>query len=202
MARASKSPSSSNYLDGQLLVAMPSMMDPRFARAVIYLCAHSPEGAMGIVVNHPATNISFSELLAQLKIIPKRQRIQLPRPLPDMSVQVGGPVETGRGFVLHTSDYFREDATLSINGNVCLTASIDILRDIAKGAGPDRALLALGYAGWAPGQLENELSQNGWLNCPADPDLVFDTNLEGKYVKALATIGIDPGRLVGDAGHA
>lgn len=202
MARASKSPSGSNYLDGQLLVAMPSMMDPRFARAVIYLCAHSPEGAMGIVVNHPATNISFSELLAQLKIIPKRQRIQLPRALPDMSVQVGGPVETGRGFVLHTSDYYREDATLSINGDVCLTASIDILRDIAKGTGPDRALLALGYAGWAPGQLESELSQNGWLNCPADPDLVFDTNLEGKYVAALATIGIDPGRLVGEAGHA
>ncbi len=202
MARAGKTPFRPHYLDGQLLVAMPSMTDPRFARAVIYLCAHSHEGAMGIVVNHPAANISFSELLAQLKIVPKGRRIQLPRSLHDMSVQFGGPVETGRGFVLHTADYYREDSTLSINDTVCLTASIDILRDIAKGAGPDRALLALGYAGWAPGQLESELSQNGWLNCPASPDLVFDSDLEGKYAKALATIGIDPGRLVGDAGHA
>ena len=119
-----------------------------------------------------------------------------------MSIHVGGPVETGRGFVLHSSDYFANDSTLPIEDGVCLTATIDILKAIAAGNGPNRSILALGYAGWSPGQLESEIQANGWLNCPADLDLIFDNNLEAKYTRALAKIGIDPSHLVSDAGHA
>jgi putative transcriptional regulator len=119
-----------------------------------------------------------------------------------MSIHVGGPVESGRGFVLHSADYFSNDSTLPIEGGVCLTATIDILKAIAAGTGPNRSILALGYAGWSPGQLENEIQANGWLNCPADLDLIFDPNLETKYSRALAKIGIDPSHLVSDAGHA
>jgi putative transcriptional regulator len=190
------------YLDGQLLVAMPAMGDPRFARSVIYLCAHSADGAMGIIINQRAPNISFTELLEQLNIVPPKDRIRLPSGLTAMAVHLGGPVETGRGFVLHSADYFKAESTLPIDESVCLTATIDILRDIAKGAGPDKALLALGYAGWAPGQLENEIQANGWLNCPADPELIFDPEVERKYSRALHKIGIDPIRLVNDSGHA
>lgn len=134
------------YLDGQLLVAMPSMGDPRFSRSVIYLCAHSSEGAMGIVINQRAPNISFTELLEQLNIVPTEDRISVPSALSAMAVHLGGPVETGRGFVLHSADYFKSESTLPIDESVCLTATIDILRDIAKGSGPNKALLALGYA--------------------------------------------------------
>ncbi len=162
------------YLDGQLLIAMPAMGDPRFSRSVIYLCAHSSEGAMGIVINQRAPNISFGGLLAQLDIMPSEERIALPSGLSAMEVHLGGPVETGRGFVLHSADYFEAESTLPINETVCLTATVDILTDIAKGSGPNKALLALGYAGWAPGQLEDEIQANGWLNSPADPELVFD----------------------------
>lgn len=190
------------YLDGQLLIAMPSMGDPRFSRSVIYVCAHSSEGAMGIIINQRAPNISFAELLEQLKIVPTEDRISLPSALNAMEVHLGGPVETGRGFVLHSADYFKAESTLPINDNVCLTATVDILRDIAKGSGPDKALLALGYAGWAPGQLEDEIQSNGWLNCPADPELVFDPAVDRKYNKALDSLGVDPSHLVSDSGHA
>ncbi|MDJ0512216.1 MAG: YqgE/AlgH family protein [Methyloceanibacter sp.] len=190
------------YLDGQLLIAMPSMGDPRFSRSVIYVCAHSSEGAMGIVINQRAPNISFAELLEQLKIVPSEERISLPSALNAMDVHLGGPVETGRGFVLHSADYFKAESTLPINESVCLTATVDILRDIAKGSGPDRALLALGYAGWAPGQLEDEIQSNGWLNCPANPELVFDPAIDRKYNKALDSLGVDPSHLVSDSGHA
>jgi len=190
------------YLDGQLLVAMPSMGDPRFSRSVIYLCAHSSEGAMGIIINQRAPNISFTELLEQLNIVPTEDRISVPWGLSAMAVHLGGPVETGRGFVLHSADYFKSESTLPIDESVCLTATIDILRDIAKGSGPNKALLALGYAGWAPGQLEDEIQSNGWLNCPADPELIFDPEVDRKYNKALGSIGIDPIRLVNDSGHA
>jgi putative transcriptional regulator len=190
------------YLDGQLLVAMPSMGDPRFSRSVIYLCAHSSEGAMGIIINQRAPNISFTELLEQLNIVPTEDRISVPSGLSAMAVHLGGPVETGRGFVLHSADYFKSESTLPIDESVCLTATIDILRDIAKGSGPNKALLALGYAGWAPGQLEDEIQSNGWLNCPADPELIFDPEVDRKYTKALGSIGIDPIRLVNDSGHA
>lgn len=195
-------PEDEGYLDGQLLIAMPAMGDPRFSRSVIYLCAHSSEGAMGIIINQRAPNISFSELLEQLNIIPTEDRIALPSGLSAMEVHLGGPVETGRGFVLHSADYFKAESTLPINETVCLTATVDILRDIAKGSGPDKALLALGYAGWAPGQLEDEIQANGWLNCPADPELVFDPAIDRKYNLALGRLGIDPIRLVNDSGHA
>jgi putative transcriptional regulator len=190
------------YLDGNLLIAMPSMGDPRFTRSVIYLCAHSADGAMGIIINQRAPNIDFTELLEQLNIVPPQDRIRLPIGLNGMAVHLGGPVETGRGFVLHSSDYFKADSTLPIDESVCLTATIDILRDIAKGSGPDKALLALGYAGWAPGQLENEIQANGWLHCVADPELIFDPEVDRKYARAMSTIGIDPLRLVSDSGHA
>lgn len=190
------------YLDGQLLIAMPSMGDPRFSRSVIYLCAHSSEGAMGIIINQRAPNISFTDLLEQLNIIPDEDRISVPATLTGMAVHLGGPVETGRGFVLHSADYFKAESTLPIDESVCLTATIDILRDIAAGSGPNKALLALGYAGWAPGQLESEIQANGWLNCQADPELIFDPEVDRKYIRALDSIGIDPIRLVNDSGHA
>jgi putative transcriptional regulator len=190
------------YLDGQLLIAMPVMGDPRFERSVIYLCAHSAEGAMGIMVNRPAGSIDFPELLVQLKIIAKSEQIELPEPAETLQVLQGGPVDTGRGFVLHSSDFYIENATLLIDDKICLTATIDILKAIAKGAGPKHAVLALGYAGWRPGQLEAEIQDNGWLHCDADPDLVFGEEVEEKYSRALRKIGIDPGMLSNAAGHA
>jgi putative transcriptional regulator len=203
MASRSHSLEDEGYLDGQLLIAMPAMGDPRFSRSVIYLCAHSSEGAMGIIINQRAPNISFTELLEQLNIIvPSEDSISLPPSLGTMAVHLGGPVETGRGFVLHSADYFKAESTLPIDESVCLTATIDILRDIAHGSGPNKALLALGYAGWAPGQLENEIQANGWLNCPADPELIFDPQVDRKYHRALNRLGIDPIRLVNDSGHA
>jgi putative transcriptional regulator len=190
------------YLDGQILIAMPVMDDPRFERSVIYLCAHSPEGAMGIIVNRPAGSIDFPGLLVQLDIIKKADQIKLPENAESMKVLRGGPVETGRGFVLHSSDFFIEDATLRIDGGICLTATVDILKAIAKGSGPKHAILALGYAGWGAGQLENEIQHNGWLHCDADPDLIFGADADEKYLRALRKIGIDPGMLSTDAGHA
>lgn len=198
---AGRSGDTDGYLDGQLLVAMPAMGDPRFERAVIYMCAHSGDGAMGIIINQRAPHISFDELLDQLNIAAP-EPITLPHLSRALAVHVGGPVETGRGFVLHTADYFKADSTLPIDEEVCLTATVDILRDIAKGTGPDKALLALGYAGWAPGQLESEIHANGWLHCPADAELLFDPNVELKYELALSRIGIDASRLVNDSGHA
>ncbi len=190
------------YLDGQLLIAMPVMGDPRFERSVIYMCAHSSEGAMGIMVNRPAGSIDFPELLVQLDIIKEGDEIKLPETAESMKVLKGGPVDTGRGFVLHSSDFYIENATLRIDDGICLTATVDILKAIAKGAGPKHAILALGYAGWAPGQLENEIQGNGWLHCDADQDLIFGGDVEEKYARALRKIGIDPGMLSNDAGHA
>ena len=188
------------YLEGQLLIAMPIMTDKRFARSVIYMCAHSAEGAMGLIVNQRAPHISFRELLKQLSIPSGKGDIRVDRD--DMDVHVGGPVETGRGFVLHSADYHAADSTLAIDDGVSLTATIDILKAIAAGKGPDRAILALGYAGWRAGQLESEIAANGWLHCPADLDLLFDRKLEDKYERAMSKIGIDPLHLVSDAGHA
>jgi putative transcriptional regulator len=190
------------YLDGQMLIAMPAMNDERFARAVIYVCAHSTEGAMGIIVNQPAQNIKFPDLLVQLEVIPAAERIQLPNRAEDVKVLKGGPVETGRGFVLHSADFFIENSTLPIDEGICLTATLDILKAIARGNGPASAILALGYAGWAPGQLEQEIQQNGWLHCAADPELIFGQDTDGKYEKALRKIGIDLGMLSSESGHA
>src|SRR5216683_5661378 len=193
---------SRGYLDGQMLIAMPAMNDERFSRAVIYVCAHSTEGAMGIIVNHPAANIKFPDLLVQLEVIPAAERIQLPNRAEEVKVLKGGPVETGRGFVLHSADFFIENSTLPIDEGICLTATLDILKAIARGKGPESAVLALGYAGWAAGQLENEIQENGWLHCPADSELIFGPDTEGKYGKALRKIGIDPGMLSSESGHA
>jgi putative transcriptional regulator len=190
------------YLDGQMLVAMPVMEDERFARSVIYICAHSAEGAMGIIVNRPAGSIDFPQLLVQLDIIDTADEIRLPENAETMKVLRGGPVETGRGFVLHSSDFSIKNATLPIDDGICLTATLDILKAIAEGNGPKHAILALGYAGWAPGQLEHEIQDNGWLHCPADPDLIFGADVEEKYQRALAKIGIDLAMLSNDAGHA
>lgn len=185
-----------------MLIAMPAMNDERFARTLIYVCAHSSEGAMGIVVNQPAVNIKFPDLLVQLEVIPATERIQLPTRAEDVKVLKGGPVETGRGFVLHSADYFIENSTLPIDEGICLTATLDILKAIARGNGPESAILALGYAGWAPGQLENEIQANGWLHCAADPELIFGNDIGGKYEKALRKIGIGLGQLSSESGHA
>ena len=190
------------FLDGQMLIAMPSMRDERFARTLIYMCAHSSEGAMGIVVNQPAADISFPDLLVKLDVIPANERIQLPRRAGTIKVLKGGPVETQRGFVLHTADFFIENSTLPIDEGICLTATLDILKAIARDEGPANAVLALGYAGWAPGQLEKEIQHNGWLHCTADSDLVFGTDTGGKYEKAMGKLGIDLGMLSTEAGHA
>src|SRR6266852_2628034 len=190
------------YLDGQMLIAMPTMRDERFARTLIYVCAHSSEGAMGIVVNQPATNVNFPDLLVQLEVIPAADLIQLPTRAGTVKVLKGGPVETGRGFVLHSSDFFIENSTLPIDEGICLTATLDILKAIARGEGPLSAVLALGYAGWAPGQLETEIQENGWLHCSADPDLIFGGDLVHKYERALKKLGIHAGMLSSEAGHA
>jgi putative transcriptional regulator len=185
-----------------MLIAMPAMSDERFTRSLIYVCAHSNEGAMGIVVNQVAGNINFPDLLVQLEVIPAADRIVLPSTAETVKVLKGGPVETGRGFVLHSADFYIENSTLPIDEGVCLTATVDILKAIARGNGPDSAILALGYAGWGPGQLEDEIQQNGWLHCPADQDLLFGTDIETKYTKALQKIGIELGMLSSEAGHA
>src|SRR5438045_3835502 len=190
------------YLDGQMLIAMPAMGDDRFARSLIYVCAHSSEGAMGIVVNQPAANITFPDLLVQLEVVGASDLIELPPRAGGVKVLKGGPVETSRGFVLHSADFFIENSTLPIDEGVCLTATLDILKAIARGDGPKSAILALGYAGWAPGQLESEIHQNGWLHCAADSELIFGQDTEAKYEKALRKIGIDPGMLSSESGHA
>ena len=190
-----------SFLDGQLLVAMPGMSDERFARSVIYLCAHSQEGAMGIIVNQPSRVKNFPELLVQLNVISSEDLIRLPRRAENIQVLTGGPVQTDRGFVLHSPDFHLDNSTMPIDDRVSLTATIDILRAIAAGSGPDRALLALGYAGWDAGQLEDEMQHNGWLHCPADPALLFDSRLDTKYDRALRSIGVDPARLSAGVGH-
>jgi putative transcriptional regulator len=182
-------------LTGQLLIAMPQMLDPRFARSVVYICAHSEdEGAMGLVVNKLVDSLTMDELYTHLNLDPAA--IGRSRP-----VHFGGPVEPGRGFVLHTPDY-REDATLVIGDGFAVTATLDILRAIGKGEGPERSLLALGYAGWAPGQLDAEMQANGWLSVGADPDLVFGPDFDATWRRALAKLGIDLTLLSTEAGHA
>ena len=192
----------SSFLDGQFLVAMPGMADERFARSVIYVCAHSADGAMGIIVNKAATDISMPDLLVQLDVAPEADAIRLRERVGHMPVLMGGPVEGRRGFVLHTDDFHIQQSTLIIDDGICLTATVEILRAIASGEGPASAVLALGYAGWQAGQLESEIMANGWLNCPADPELIFNTDLDAKYERALRTNGIDPAMLSMTAGRA
>ena len=185
---------SERYLTGHFLIAMPSMPDPRFARSVIYICAHSADGAMGLMVNKPLTSISFSDLLEQLDIEPT-DRVR------DLQVQQGGPVESGRGFVLHSADFVRE-GTMVVDDDIALTATVDILRAIAAGEGPREHLLALGYAGWAPGQLDQEIQANGWLHVASDHNILFDHDLATKWDRAIGKLGVSPAMLSGEAGHA
>ena len=192
----------SSYLDGQMLIAMPTIGDPRFERSLVYLCAHSENGAMGIIVNRPAPDLSFPDVLVQLDIIPPEDVIRLPTRAEHIQVLRGGPVETGRGFVLHSDDFFIDNSTLAIDDGVCLTATVDILKAIARDEGPTNAMLALGYSGWSPGQLESEIQANGWLNGPADLNLLFAASIESRYELALRNLGIEPGMLSGQAGHA
>lgn len=184
----------SGYLTGQLLIAMPTMGDPRFSRTVIYMCVHNGEGAMGLVINKLIGSLTLQDLLQQLEIEASDSEI-------DMPVHFGGPVESSRGFVLHSDDYM-DEGSMPVADGMALTATVDVLREIAEGGGPGRAILALGYSGWGPGQLESEIQANGWLQVAADPALVFDDDNEGKWVRAINKIGVDLSMLSGDAGHA
>lgn len=183
------------HLDGKLLIAMPGMGDPRFDKTLIYMCAHSEDGAMGLIVNKPAVDLKFSDLLEQLNIAPAKS-------LRPIKVHFGGPVEHGRGFVLHSKDYTAKDTTLEVNEEFGMTATLDILEDISQGNGPDACLLALGYAGWGPGQLEDEIRANGWLICDADSALIFSDNNEDKWNGAIESLGFDPRLLSAEGGSA
>lgn len=186
-----------SYLEGQLLIAMPGMGDPRFERAIVYMCVHNEQSAMGLIVNKAAPSITFRELLEQVDI-----ETDLLAPHTDIPVLFGGPVETERGFVLHSRDYHSEGVTLPVSDTVALTASVDILKAIVQGQGPARAIMALGYSGWGPGQLEGEIRANGWLHGPSDDELLFSRELDEKWPAALAKIGVDLSNLSSDAGHA
>ena len=186
---------SAEFLDGLILIAMPGMQDPRFHRSVVYLCAHSADGAMGLILNKRADDLKLRDLYGKLGIPIGGVRARAP-------VHYGGPVETGRGFVLHSSDYHSDDATMQVDDGTSMTATLDILQAMATDRGPDRAIVALGYAGWAPGQLEAELQANGWLACPADRDLLFSTDAENKWDKALAKLGVHPAMLSSTGGRA
>jgi putative transcriptional regulator len=194
MGQSLKSLSADSSLAGQLLVAMPQMADPRFARSVVYLCAHSADGAMGLVVNRLIDSLTFQNLLEQIGV-------EQAMDADDMPIHFGGPVEASRGFVLHTADYV-QDSTLMIEDDIALTATIDVLKAIAKGDGPRQCVLALGYAGWAAGQLDAEIQANGWLMVPADHELVFGIDNESKWQRAIAKLGVDLSLLSLEAGHA
>lgn len=188
------------FLDDQFLIAMPGMKDDRFLRSVIYICAHTDEGAMGLIINQ-TQQMLFPDLLVQLGIMDEQEAIRLPPKARDFVVRNGGPVDRSRGFVLHSADY-RVESSLPVSDDICLTATVDILRAISAGRGPRNALMALGYAGWGAGQLENEIAQNGWLTCPADQAMLFDGDMERKYDRILASIGVDLAHLSQNAGHA
>lgn len=188
------------FLDGQFLIAMPGMADANFARTVVYICAHSEDGAMGFVINR-AQQLSFSDVLLHLDLLGEDEVIRLPGTTLDFPIRCGGPVESGRGFVLHSDDYLSE-SSIPVSDDICLTATLDIVRAISRGRGPQRGLMMLGYAGWGAGQIESEIGANGWLTCPAQEELIFDTNLDSKYERALGLMGITPAMLSTEAGHA
>lgn len=188
------------FLDGQFLIAMPGVQDGNFARSVVYICAHSPAGAMGFIVNR-LQELSFPDVLEHLKLVEEPHTAFLPEQARHFPVLYGGPVETGRGFVLHSDDYSCE-SSIPVSDEISLTATLDILKAIAQGQGPRRATLLLGYAGWGPGQLEAEISNNGWLNCAPQDDIIFDPSVDTKYERALAIMGVSPEMLSTEAGHA
>lgn len=184
------------FLNGRLLLAMPTMSDPRFAKSVVLLCHHTPDTAMGLVLNRAIGGMTFDSLLSQLKI----ERVADANRA--MAVHYGGPVQTSRGFLLHSDDYALNDATLQVAPGVALTATVDVLRALARGAGPKRAFFALGYAAWGAGQIEAELQDNAWLIGEPDDDAVFGDDLDMKWLKAMAKIGVDPGMMSEDYGRA
>ena len=188
-------PTQPTDLTGQMLIAMPGMGDPRFAQSVVYLCAHSDEGAMGLIVNKPTPEVRFADLLEQLGIDRKGERR-------DIRVHFGGPVENARGFVLHSADYHNDETTMVVGDEIGLTATLDVVELLAQGEGPASSILALGYSGWGPGQLEGEIAGNGWLTCPARTDLIFGRANEHKWAAALKSIGIDPLLLSAEGGRA
>lgn len=184
-----------NFLEGKLLIAMPGMPDPRFEKSVIFMCAHSAKGAMGLIINKPIDGLSFRELMEKFNI-------SVTTDGPDTPILFGGPVNVGRGFVLHSSDYGSKDATLPVTSEISLTATTDILEAISKGNGPSRSILALGYAGWGTGQIESEILANGWIHCDADPKLIFETDYEAKWETAINKLGAAISGLSADAGRA
>ena len=197
MARSApkSSQSGESFLEGKLLIAMPGMPDPRFEKSVIFMCAHSAQGAMGLIINKPIDGLSFRDLMPKLGIGVTADRA-------DASILFGGPVQMGRGFVLHSTDYASEETTLPLTSEISLTATVDILRAISEGRGPQKSVLALGYAGWGEGQIEAEIVANGWIHCDADARLVFDTNYEARWQSALAKLGADISGLSAEAGRA
>ena len=188
-------------LEGQFLVAMPGMGDNRFEKAIVYLCAHSPEGSMGFVINKPLSQPAPLEFLQQLNIITPNENDKVPSALSKSRLYAGGPVEPGRGFVLHSAEY-KAESTIKVDDSVCLTATLEILREIAVGKGPSRYLIALGYAGWSAGQLEEEISSNGWLTANTDADILYDSECDSKYFRLMQQMGINLSSLSADAGHA
>ena len=189
-------------LRGQFLVAMPGMGDERFRETVIYVVGHGDEGAMGLVVNQSVEDMSFADVLEELGLGEKEEIIRMPSTVKYREVLRGGPVQRGRGFVLHSPDYFHEGNSYVVNDEICLTATLDILKAMAFNNSPAAATFALGYCGWAPGQLENEIALNGWLTVPYSRDLLFDTPLSERYDIALGQLGITRASLSGVAGHA
>lgn len=184
-----------NFLEGKLLIAMPGMPDPRFEKSVIFMCAHSAKGAMGLIINKPIEGLSFGELMEKFNIT-------VTTLTPEPPLLFGGPVNMGRGFVLHTSDYGSPDATLPVTSTISLTATTDILEAIAQGRGPAKSVLALGYAGWSDGQIESEILANGWIHCDADPELIFDVDWDAKWETAIGKLGAQVAGLSADAGRA
>lgn len=189
------------FLSGQVLIAMPGLADTRFEKSLVFMCSHTENGAMGLIINKTAPMMFFSDIISQLKIMPEAKIGNLPAPLLNLPVLLGGPVEQHRGFVLHGRDYFVPKASAAIGDTLALTATTDILEAIARGKGPAKVMLALGYSGWVAGQLEDEIQRNSWLHCAADEDLLFGTHQDEKYARALAKIGVDPAMLSGEAGH-
>lgn len=186
---------SADSLRGRFLLADPTMPDPRFAKAVVFMCEHSHEGAMGLVINRRNGKLSFQNILDELSITPQHKA-------PDRLVYHGGPVDLGRGFVLHSRDYDEPDRTMHVTDHIALSATQDVLMALAKGQGPEKSLVALGYTGWGPGQLDSELAGNGWMVADADPDLMFGTDENAKWSAVLAAIGIDARMLSSQSGRA
>jgi putative transcriptional regulator len=184
-----------NFLEGKLLIAMPGMSDPRFEKSVVFVCAHSGDGAMGLIVNKPITGLGFRELVERLEL-------GIVTSTPDFPVLYGGPVQTGRGFVLHSNDYEGKESTMPVAGDISLTATLDILKAMANGHGPEKAMFALGYAGWGPGQIENEIRGNGWIHCDADAGILFGPDMDAKWNRALGKLGINASSLSAHAGRA